>query len=119
MHIEGAAYLIVGFIILIYLSYRTITNMIRRSKGLPTKKYRFMYLCLNNITRNDNPEDYYGALIFGALLSFFWGIHWSVYIIYKCWKLIILPLLTRLTLSKEEKVQIALGATTIDEKWKK
>lgn len=118
-------YLIVSLIILVYLSYRTITNMIRRSKGLPAKKYMFMYSCLSNFTNTfgDDHRTYYEILICGVILALFWGIHWPVYIIYICINIcitrIILPLLTRLTLSKEERVQIAIGATIIDEKWKK
>ena len=112
-------YLIIGLIVLVYLSYRTITNMIRRSKGLPAKKYMFMYSCLSDFTEDDTPGDYYGTLICGGVFALFWGIHWSIYIIYICYKRIILPLLIRLTLSKEERVQIALGAVEPNENWEK
>ena len=112
-------YLIVSSIILIYISYRTITNIIRRSKGLPTKKYKFMYAgLLNHIIKDDDPADHHAAFAIGGILALFWGIHWPLYIIYKCFKLIILPLLTRLTLSKEERVQVAIGAVEPNESWK-
>jgi len=101
-------YLIIGLIIGTYLFYRTTTNMIRRSKGLHMKKYRFMYSFFNDDTDKPDLEDYTFA---GIFLTLFWIIHWSLYIIYKCYKLIVLPLFTRLTLSKEERVQVAIGAT--------
>ena len=112
------AYLIVSFVILTYLSYKTITNIIRSSKGSPTKNYRFMYACLNYIIEDDEPTGHYSALFCGVFLPFVWPIHWAIYIIYKCFKLIILPLLTRLTLSKEERVQVVIGAVEPNEKWK-
>lgn len=103
-------YLIISLIILTYLLYRTITNNIRWSKGLPMKKYRLMYYSFYNEYIEDN-DDYPFALIVSIFWPFFWGIHWPLYIIRICCKHIVLPLLTRLTLSKEERVQVALGAT--------
>ena len=99
-------YLIIGLIIFTYLLYRTITNMIRHSKGLLVKKYRFIYSFLN-----DDPGEFGIILFVSILLAAFWIIHWPLLFIYMCWTLIIIPLLTRLTLSKEERVQIAIGAT--------
>ena len=106
-------YLIIGLIIGTYLFYRTITNMIRHSKNLPTKKYRLMYsLFFNNYADDDyDSVDYVAMFVIGAFLSLLWIIHWSLHFIYISWKRIIIPLLTRLTLSKEERVQVAIGAT--------
>ena len=110
-------YLIVSLISLTYTFYRTITNIIRRSKGLSAKKYISAYSCLSNITHDDDPIEYYAALCSSVILTIFWPIHWSIYIIYICIKRIILPLLTRLTLSKEERVQVAIGAVKPNENW--
>ena len=106
-------YLIISLIIFTYLIYRTITNMIRHSKNLPTKKYRFMYLLFFNDYADDDYDhvDYVAMLTWSVFLAAAWGIHWAIYIIYISWKRIVIPLLTRLTLSKEERVQVALGAT--------
>ena len=91
--------------------------MIRRSKGLPAKKYGLMYSFLPNIIQEDTCEEYYAVLASGVIFAIFWPIHWPLYIIYITFKLIILPLLTRLTLSKEERVQVAIGAIEPNENW--
>ncbi len=103
-------YLIISLIILTYLLYKTITNNIRWAKGLPMKKYRFMYYSWYSKYIEDS-DDYPIALIASIFWPFFWGIHWPLYIIRISYKHVILPLLTYLTLSKEERVQVALGAT--------
>jgi hypothetical protein len=70
-----------------------------------------MYSFFNDDDDYDADNNFEAALGMGAFVSLFWGVHWTGYIIYKCWKRIVLPLLTRLTLSKEERVMIAIGAT--------